>query len=190
MAHEAEQGSFSASFVYGIQVNAHDLIQRAKAFSTYSTDAHALNLIISRRRRSAPVLSILSPPPNASITTLPLSILLLIRAQLLKIHIDATPHLLFDEHVNYFESNEDFPRLARDFDLDASWPGAAAEGDGSISGTKFKAGADIEDSLPPSGDTVDGKEELASRKVRPAFMLLQSAIAPLGWGWRHDAEDS
>ncbi|KAL8277652.1 hypothetical protein RQP46_009925 [Phenoliferia psychrophenolica] len=82
-SREPEEGASSATLGYGILVNVHTLIVAAKAFATFSTDVHSLDLILGRRSRAVAILSTLSPPPNLSLQALPIEVLLLIRHQLL-----------------------------------------------------------------------------------------------------------
>ncbi|KAL8277655.1 hypothetical protein RQP46_009928 [Phenoliferia psychrophenolica] len=100
---EPEEGAASASFGYGILVNVHTLIVAAKAFATFSIDAHLLDLILSRRSRAIPILSTLSPLPNASLQALPIEVILVIRKHLLELHLAATPNALFERHRDWFE---------------------------------------------------------------------------------------
>lgn len=94
----ATSGSSSASLHYGILVNMHRLTRAATAFSNFSTDVLSLDLVLSRRQRSVPIRSTLSPAPHVSLQELPIEILLTIREHLFEIHRKETPNEFFAEH--------------------------------------------------------------------------------------------
>ncbi|KAL8290585.1 hypothetical protein RQP46_002843 [Phenoliferia psychrophenolica] len=98
-----EEGSSSATFAYGILVNLHTLVVAAKAFSTFSTDVHTLDLILSRRGRAISIQSTSTPPPRVSLQGLPLEILLLVREHLLGIHLEATPNVFLEQHEGFLD---------------------------------------------------------------------------------------
>ncbi|KAL8278972.1 hypothetical protein RQP46_008641 [Phenoliferia psychrophenolica] len=100
-----EEGSTSASLEYGILVNVHTLVVAAKTFATFSTDVHSLDLILSRKSRAVPILSSISPPPRASLQSLPTEVLLLVRQQLLDLHLAATPNAYYKAHSTFFDDD-------------------------------------------------------------------------------------
>ena len=114
--------SSSASVLYGITVNVHDLIRGARAFTKLTRNTIVLDLLLARKKR--PTTGVLVPctsghrhlSPSSSLSTLPAELLLLIRDHLRHSYIAAEPSYWVKElhWTVYAAINEDW-NLARNW---------------------------------------------------------------------------